>query len=282
MIVLLKLNMEEEIENLDYSCPNLFTKEKISTDLEYARTVEPRSHMIELKHYPTMFAIIEMKEDGTHNLHIRRQDAIIEEPISAQAFIDLGYNWYIEDARDGPQNLYSIEDFRLLHNHITNKIDDAISNHHGIVCTTTPSNQHIQSHQDEFVLHIGDILICKLAEIENQCKPQLFIKTSTFNQIPDNMVDNLFLPILNNGRNLSEDEVIFLMLNTDFYFHIYCYWKNFSNKPIRCAGYGLNSLRRSQNLLKNPNYQGNQITKLDALNRRCQGDYEKQLYLVNY
>ena len=110
--------MEEEIENLDYSRPNLFTKETISTVLEYARTVEPRSHMIELKHYPTMFAIIEMKEDGTHNLHIRRQDAIIEEPISAQAFIDLGYNWYIEDARDGPQNLYSIEDFRLLHNHI--------------------------------------------------------------------------------------------------------------------------------------------------------------------
>ena len=273
--------MDGEIYSVDYNSPNLFTVETINSVVEYARTVSPRSHMIQLQHYPTTFAIVEMKIDGTYKLHVRRENVLVEEPSTPDDIINLGYSWYIEDERDDPQNRMSIQNYTLIHSNVSNKLNNAIKNHHGIVCTTQTNINNIQTNQYCFVLHIGDILICKLAEIEYQSKPQLYIKTQSFNKIPNNMIENLFHPILNDGCDLTEDEIVHLMLNADLYFHIYCYWKNNSNKPLRCVGYGISSLKRSQLILKSPYFQGNQITKLDALKRRTQGEFAKKLYMIN-
>ena len=264
---------------IDVSQPNLFVKETIPTLLEWAKTQPAMVHMLEIDYYPLLFVIIDMRDDQTFDIHLRREpETIIDRPPTLEACARIGYEWFQEDSTHLPQN-YSWEEYKALHDTVNRKINGAIMNHHGVVCTTITNNQ-IGDDSSAFVLHFGDVLITKLCDIEYNENPHVYLQNSSFSSIPDNFVDSLFLPLMGREYYLSQSEIVFLIINADIYFHIYCYWYNDSNKPIRCQGTSLRPLRRSQRIIENEYFQGNQIAKLGELTRKCQGDTASRIYLV--
>ena len=120
--------MDGEIDNVDLSSPKLFTDETINSVIEYARTDSPRSHMIQLQHYPTTFAIFEMEINGTYTLHVRRENILVEKPSTPDDIINFGYSWYIEDDKYDPMNRMSIQDYTLMHNNVLDKLNHAYRN----------------------------------------------------------------------------------------------------------------------------------------------------------
>ena len=268
-------------DNVDMSRPNLFIKETIDSLVQWAKTQPAMVHMLDIQHFPLFFAIVDMRSDQTFDVHQRRESGtIIERPINVDLIRDLGYQWHLEDTNDA-SHLYTHNDFTRLHRTICEKIDEAISVHHGIICTTMITN-NIGDPSNAFILHFGDLLITRVREVEHDGgKPHVYIQNTSFAEVPDNVVDSLFLPLMGSDYNLKQKEILFLMMNADLYFHIYCYWHNESNKPIRCQGTGLRALSRSLNIIENVYFQGHQIAKMGELTRKCQGERSKRLYLVD-
>ena len=73
----------------------------------------------------------------------------------------------------------------------------------------------------------------------------------------------------------------FITDNADFFYHIYAYWHNFSNKPIRCSSHAIARMHRSQTLQADDIYTRHQIAKFDELRRKAQGELCRKIYLVD-
>ena len=131
-------------------------------------------------------------------------------------------------------------------------------------------------------MHFGDVLIHQICKVEKVTKPPpVLIPTKSLLTIPENMVDSLFDDIIPSEDLLTPEEKLFLIHNADFFYHIYGYWNNYSNKAIRMRCTFLNLMRRSSQLqLNNDIYMRLQFAKQNQLERRAQGDIVRKLYLV--
>ena len=262
----------------DLSIPNLIVKETIPDLVNWARNKSPRSHLLEVLHYPIFFVVVEIKDDQSYVIHTRREtQPMIERPITFQSTGDVGYAWYQEDLNNTDVR-FTKEKFTRTYTSVCNKVSELIKTHHGILCSDTSENGN---ESQQFVLHFGDILVLKLLDCFGFPKPKLSIVPDGFGSIPNNMFDTFFQPGLNFENMLSEEEMTFLIVNADLFFHIFCYWHNNSNKPVRTQVLNVPGLRRSNTIVENVYFLGNQVAKMDELRRRTQGIFTRKLYLCD-
>ena len=127
------------------SHPNLYVKETIPVLVEWAKTQPAMVHMLEIEYYLLFFARVDMRNDETYDIHLRRESGtIIERPTSIRATAALGFRWLQEEVTHFPRN-YTWDEFKTLHKSITTNINKAIANHHGVVCTTISNNQIVMN-----------------------------------------------------------------------------------------------------------------------------------------
>ena len=132
------------------------------------------------------------------------------------------------------------------------------------------------------ILHFVDVLMSKMTQCESKPLPEVRIKSSLFNEVPNDMIDALFQDLYgNNEAAFTDEERWFVLRNADIYYFIYGYWHNYANKPICLKIDTISGMRRSKVLQSNDIHIRHQEAKFNELKRRCQGDHVKGLYLVN-
>ena len=266
---------------VDESKPNLYCKETLEDVVKFAETQEIGTvHKLELEVYLPRFAVVTVNADKNIDTKITTDNTKKPYPRDAWETLPVAYQWHMEDVvRVG--RFYTHDEFRLLFNAVNLKIDKAIETHHGIPCGV-PTISGNRTNYESIILHFADALMCKLTEIESKPLPQLRITTPSFSTIPNGMLITLFESEADTADvSFTEEEKWFVLRNADIYYHIYGYWHNYSNKPIRMSCETISGLRRSKALQQDDIHIRHQEVKFNELKRKCQGDHVKGLYLVN-
>ena len=265
---------------VDETKPNLYHKETLKDLVKYAETQDKDTvHQLELQVYPPKFATVTVDSNKKLHTKITTDSNAKSYPRDSSEVLPIAYKWHTEDiVRVG--RVYDYNEFCSLFDAVNTKIDKAIEVHHGIPCGV-PIDQSGRRGYESIILHFIDVLICKLSEIESKPKPNMRITSPSFSSIPDGMLITLF----DNDEHtadvsFNDEEKWFVFRNADIYYHIYGYWHNYSNKPIRLSCESLSGLRRSKSIQQDDIHLRHQEVKFNELKRKCQGDHVKGLYLV--
>lgn len=259
--------------------PTLFDTETVSSLVAYART-RPHGigHYLQLRPCPLTSVEVKVNEENEVSMmrFIGMNDSV-DYPKDKYKTIPIGYDWYQENIVSNlnivKDKSFTMREWRSAFLSFVTKIDDAIRQHHGIVCyrSGVDTNQGISNYM---VLHFVDVMniyVRKKWKINEECN--IKITSDTFNSIPENIVDT-FTP------TLTKKETKFLDENLDILCYLYGYWHNYSNKPIRTQLVNHPSVHRMFHLSEWDKFEYHQQVKWNTLCRCVHDPIVSFLYLT--
>ena len=273
--------------NQDNASPNLYVKETVASLVEYAKSKGPGKYSLEIERYPHIHMNIQMREDCTFDMEIVNGNV---HPDYLSVNVDpfrTAFKWYEQDSTSDNVVL-SYDGYLLLYDSIIQKINMAVQNHHGIVCTQSISVEN--RNERSIVLHFSDMLVIKMREHFNMPLPEITMATESLSEIPDKLVCHLFDNVGDNNTSLvnlaghesfTDIEKEFVFKNSDFFYYMYGSWHNYSNKPIRITCIGIQGMLRAQHLMLDGTFVRHQLAKFNELERKCHGRFIRDLYLLD-
>ena len=273
--------------NQDNASPNLYVKETVASLVEYAKLKGPGKYSLEIERYPMIHMNIQMREDCTFDMEIVNGNV---HPDYLSVNVDpfrTAFKWYEQDSRS-ENVVLSRDGYLLLYNNIIQKINMAVQNHHGIVCTQSVSVEN--RNERSIVLHFSDMLVIKMREHFKMPLPDITMATETLSVIPEKLVCHLFDNLASNNTSLvnlaghesfTDIEKEFVFKNADFFYYMYGSWHNYSNKPIRISCIGIQGMLRAQHLMQDGKFVMHQLAKYNELERKCHGRFCRDLYLLD-
>ena len=159
------------------------------------------------------------------------------------------------------------------------KVDKCIEQHHGISCCVRIGSPNYE--EGVFVLHFCDVLTIKLCEVQGKDKPDVLVRSPSFNTLNSDLVDSIFKDVFNDGSAFTVEERMFVIANASLFYYIYGFWHNYSNKAIRLSFASIDNNPRAVQLATDDIFLRCQVAKHDQLNRRAQGLMVRNLYLLD-
>ena len=273
--------------NQDHASPNLYVKETVATLVEYAKTKGPGIYSLEIERYPHIHMNIKMRDDCSFDMDIVNGNV---HPDYLSLNVDpfrTAFKWYEQDTTS-ENDVYSRDGYVLLYNSTIQKINMAVQNHHGIVCTQNVSVEN--RNEKSIVLHFSDMLVIKMREHFKMQLPDITLATETLSAIPEKLVCHLFDNLAGNNQSLvnlaghesfTDKEKDFVLKNADFFYYMYGSWHNYSNKPIRISCVGIQGMLRAPQLMQDDTFVRHQLAKYNELERKCHGQFCRDLYLID-
>ena len=191
-----------------------------------------------------------------------------------------GYDWYFDFMKKSGEVSKKLEKkfWFKKHNRIFPKVNNAIRNHHGIVCLLHGPDD-MDDEKNTVVLHFCDVLVITLRQELGLAPPSVLIPSANLRTIANNVTNVFFATDEFLGSQVNDDEKQFILQNADYYYHMYGLWQNYSNKPIRLENKGIDRMTRSSMFSNDVNFKSHQMGKYDALKRRVHDEMGKTLYI---
>ena len=154
-----------------------------------------------------------------------------------------------------------------------NYVNNAIQKDHGIECLLLGS-ESANDDRTRVILHFCDVLVVKMRQRAGLDPPNVIIKSSQLQTISTSFAESFF-------QDLPSEDMYFMFMNADLFYHIYGLWGNYSHKPIRLENKDIVGLTRSENFTSDLFYKKHQLGKYNAMKRKAHSEECKLYYMVD-
>ena len=257
--------------NIGY--PNFHTVETLDSIQSWAQT-QPRNreYFLEIQRHPAAGAWIKIDREGKLHVTITNVDKFVNYP---QDVTKLGFRWYIQEIMRAPNAAPGVTKkvFTQALDRCIDYVNNAIQKDHGIECLLLGS-ESANDDRTRVILHFCDVLVVKMRQRAGLDPPNVIIKSSQLQTISTSFAESFF-------QDLPSEDMYFMFMNADLFYHIYGLWGNYSHKPIRLENKDIVGLTRSENFTSDLFYKKHQLGKYNAMERKAHSEECKLYYMVD-
>ena len=257
--------------NIGY--PNFHTVETLDS-LEAWAKEQPRNveYFMEIQRYPAAGAWIKIDSNGKLHVTITNVNKFVNYPKDVSK---LGFRWYTQEIMQSAAAVPGVtkKHFTTVLDRCIDSINNAIQKDHGIECLLLGAAS-ANDPRTRVILHFCDVLTIVLRRNARQEPPEVLIKSSQLQSISNSFAESFF-------QNLESEDMFFILMNADLFYHIYGLWGNYSHKPIRLENKDVMALTRSESFTSDYYYKKHQKGKYNAMKRKAHSEECKLFYMVD-